>query len=324
MKRRLSAIAAVIAVTTAGCGQLGQDAGGPFPSANVEIMVPAAPGGGWDLTARSMQQVLKEGKLVDQPVEVFNVVGAGGTVGLSQLVNKGKGDAHQWMVTGLVMVGAIVQNKAATDLTQVTPIATLTAEPEVVVVRADSKYRTLKDLLADAGRVKWGGGSVGGTDHLLVGMLAKAAGGTPKNMQYVGYSGGGEAKAGVLSGDVTAAVSGVSEFESLIKSGELRALAVSGATGVTVAGRPVPSIKEAGFEAELMNWRALVAPPGVSDADAKAVGRLVDTLHSSPQWQAILKKQGWTDYYRSGQEAKDFIAGETTRIKKLVAELGLA
>ncbi len=335
MKRRVivAAVAAVVAtvvttVAAAGCGQQSQAGGGSFPSRNVEIMVPAAAGGGWDLTARSMQQVLKAGKLVDRPVEVYNVAGAGGTVGLSQLVNKGKGDSHQWMMTGLVMVGAIEQNKSAADLTEVTPIATLTAEPEVVVVPGKSRYRDLKtlldDLAANPAAIKWGGGSVGGTDHLVVGLLAKAAGVQPRQIQYVGYSGGGEAKAGLLSGDVMAGVSGVSEFQPLIASGELRALAVTGPKGVTVAGKQVPSVKEAGFDVELMNWRALVAAPGISDADTQAVARIIDRMHASPEWQETLKRQGWEDFYRSGPQAREFIAAETTRIKALIGELGLA
>ncbi|MFS8099268.1 tripartite tricarboxylate transporter substrate binding protein [Lentzea alba] len=328
MKPSLKTAAAVTAVVAlSACGQFTDTAGGggaAFPSRNLEIMAPAAAGGGWDLTARAMQSALRDDKLYDKAVEVTNVVGAGGATGLAQLLSKGKGDAHQWMVTGLVMIGATERAKNGSDLTQATPIATLTAEAEAIVVRSDSKYQNIKQLVddfkANPASVKWGGGSAGGSDHLVVGVLAKAAGADVKKIQYVGYSGGGETKAGVLSGDVTAGVAGVSEFKANIDAGQMRLLAVTSPKGANGA----PSLKEAGYDAELMNWRGLVAGPGLSDVDRAAVVALVDRLHSSPKWQETLTKQGWTDFYKKDTEARNFIANETMRISELVKELGLS
>jgi putative tricarboxylic transport membrane protein len=326
-------VAALLAATAAGCTKDtagGGTAGGEvrYPSKTVQLMVPAAPGGGWDLTARTMQQAMTDGKLVDQPVEVYNVTGAAGTIGLAQLVSKNRGDAHHLMVMGLVMVGGVVANKSPVKLDQVTPIATLTAEQEVVVVPAGSKYQNLKQLLddakADPASISWGGGSAGGTDQILVGLLAKAAGADPKAAKYVAYSGGGEAKAALLSGDLTAAVSGQSEFKDLVASGKVRALAVSGATGVDVGGgAPAPTIKEQGYDVELMNWRGIVAPPGIDGPTKEAVTALVDKLHSSEPWKAALQKQGWEDFYKSGDAASAFFTGENQRITTVLTDIGL-
>jgi putative tricarboxylic transport membrane protein len=325
--------AALLAATAAGCEK--DTAGGPgasgevrYPTKTVQLMVPAAPGGGWDLTARTMQQALTEGKLVEQSVEVYNVTGAAGTIGLAQLVGKNRGDAHHLMVMGLVMVGGVVANKSPVKLDQVTPIATLTAEQEVIVVPAASRYQNLKQLLddakADPAAISWGGGSAGGTDQILVGLLAKAAGADPKTAKYVAYSGGGEAKAALLSGDLTAAVSGQSEFQDLVASGKVRALAVSGATGVDVGGgSAVPTIKEQGYDVELMNWRGIVAPPGIDGPTKAAVTALVDRLHSAESWKSALRKQGWEDFYRSGDAAAAFFASENERITTVLTDIGL-
>ncbi|WP_306204951.1 Bug family tripartite tricarboxylate transporter substrate binding protein [Actinoplanes sp. RD1] len=327
-------LAVVLAAGAAGCEK--DTAGGrtesgdvAYPAKTLQLMVPAAPGGGWDLTARTMQKALTDAKLAGgEAVEVYNVTGAAGTIGLAQLVSKNAGDAHHLMVMGLVMVGGVVANKSPVTLDQVTPIATLTAEQEIVVVPASSKYRTLRQLLddakADPASISWGGGSAGGTDQILVGLLGKAAGADPAAMKYVAYSGGGEAKAALLSGDLTAAVSGQSEFKDLVASGKVRALAVSGATGVDVgAGAPATTIKEQGYDVELMNWRGVVAPPGLDAPTEKAVASFVDKLHSSPQWQTALQQQGWEDFYRSGDEAKAYFKSENQRITTVLTEIGL-
>jgi putative tricarboxylic transport membrane protein len=302
-----------------------------YPTKTLQIMAPAGAGGGWDTTARSMQKALQDANLLNgQSAEVRNVTGAGGTVGLAELVTSHKGDAHQLMVTGLVMVGAVVTNKAAVNLTQTTPLALLTAESEVIVVSKDSKYTSLKQLVDDVkanpAAVKWGGGSAGGTDQILVGLLAKAAGADAKAVakQYVPYSGGGEAKAALLSGDISVAVSSTSEFADLVKAGTVRALAVSGAAPEDAgAGTPTQTIKQQGYDVELMNWRGIVAAPGISDGERAALISLIEKLHSSAQWQQTLTEKKWADFYKSGEAAKSFFESETTRITTVLNEIGL-
>lgn len=302
-----------------------------YPTKTLQIMAPAAAGGGWDTTARSMQKALQDANLLNgQSAEVRNVTGAGGTVGLAELVTSHRGNAHQLMVTGLVMVGAVVTNKAAVDLTKTTPLATLTAESEVIVVSKDSKYTSLKQLVDDVkanpASVKWGGGSAGGTDQILVGMLAKAGGADPKAVakQYVPYSGGGEAKAALLSGDISVAVSSTSEFADLVKAGTVRALAVSGAAAEDAgAGTPTQTIKQQGYDVELMNWRGIVAAPGISEGERAAMINLIDKLHSSSQWQQTLADKKWQDFYKSGDAAKSFFDAETARITGILGEIGL-
>ena len=331
MRKILAAL--VIMIMLAGCEK--DTAGGgsgtgevKYPTKTVQLMVPAAPGGGWDLTGRTMQKAFTDGKLIDQSVEVYNVSGAAGTVGLAQLVSKNSGDPHHLMVMGLVMVGGVVANKSPVKLDQVTPIATLTAEQEVIVVPAKSKYTSLKQLMDDAKAnptsINWGGGSAGGTDQILIGLLAKAAGADPKAMKYVAYSGGGESKAALLAGDLTAAVSGQSEFKDLVAAGKARALAVSGSTGVDVGGgSPTKTIKEQGYDVELMNWRGIVAPPGVSDADRQKLIGALDRLHDSKQWKKELEARAWTDAYLSGDGFGGFLKQQDRQVADVLTKLGL-
>ena len=330
--RALCACVVVAAsISVAACGSTagggGAEQGGEYPQGRVSIMAPADPGGGWDETARALQQTIRESKL-GSGAEVYNVPGAGGTLGLSQLVSKQRGRDDQLMVMGLVMLGAVATNESPVGLDQVTPIAALTEEAEAIVVPKDSKYETLADLIEDFKRdpasVSWAGGSAGGTDQLLVGQLAKAVGADPARTKYVAHSGGGEALTAILSGSVDAGVSGVSEFADQVKAGKLRALAVSGETPLDVGGTQVQPITAQGVDVVMTNWRGIVAPPGLSDARRQQVVAFVERLRQSPQWQANLKRFGWTSLETSGNDFNSFLTSEQQRVEQLVTELRLS
>jgi putative tricarboxylic transport membrane protein len=290
----------------------------------LKLIAPANPGGGWDQTARSMQEALQTGNIV-KTVTVENIGGAGGTVGLAQFVDRDKGNGNTLMVNGLVMVGAILTNKSAVTLEQVTPIARLTGEYEVIVVPAASEINTLADLVAkfkaDPGAVAWGGGSAGGTDHILIGLIAKAAGVEGANINYVPFSGGGEALAAILGGHVTAGVSGYSEWAGQIQAGELRALAISSAE--RVPGIDIPTLKEQGVAVDLANWRAVVAPPGIDDGQKQALLQTVDAMVKSDGWKKVLTDKNWLDLYLAGDDFAKFLTAENARITDTLKQIGL-
>lgn len=296
-----------------------------YPTGDLSIMAPAAPGGGWDSTARALQKAIDDDGLTAKNVEVYNVAGAGGTVGLAQLVDQDKGKPDSLMVMGLVMVGAIRTNNAPVDLTRVTPIASLTAEWEAIVVKADSPHKTLADLVAafkaDPKSVSWGGGSAGGTDHILIGLLAKEAGVDPAGINYIAHSGGGEAIDAILSGAVTAGVSGVSEFTDQVAAGTMRFLAIS--ADAKVEGIDAPTIKDAGFNVTLANWRGIVAAPDIDPAARDAAVAFVTKVHDGAAWQATLKEKKWTDFFQPGDEFKTFLGAEITRVEGVLKDIGL-
>ena len=182
----------------------------------------------------------------------------------------------------------------------------------------------VKALKADVGGVSWGGGSAGGTDQLLVGLIAQAAKVDPKKTRYVAYSGGGEAIAGILSGSVDVGISGVAEFDDQVKAGKMRALAVAGQKGIEVGGKPVKSLKELGLDAEIQNWRGIVAPPGLSEEERDAITAWVERLRKTPAWAAEEKRSGWKRFGASGPKFKAYIDSEQKRVRTLAVELGLA
>lgn len=290
----------------------------------LKITAPAGAGGGWDGASRALQQVMTTTGAA-KSVQVVNVPGAGGTVGLAQFVNSAKGDGNQLLTMGITMVGAILTNKSPVDLSTVTPIARLTGDALVVVVPAQSPHKTLKDLAAalktDTSKVVWAGGSAGGADHILAGLVAKAAGGDATKLNYVPFSGGGEALAEMLGGRVTAGVSGYNEFESMIKAGKLRALALS--SGARMAGVDVPTLKEQGLDVELMNWRGVVAGPGISAAQKAALSAAVEKAVKSPEWAAVRKQRGWDDAYLNADAFAATLKSEQVSVKDVLTTIGL-
>lgn len=289
----------------------------------LKIIAPAAPGGGWDQTARSLQQSMTAEKLV-KSAQVINIPGAGGTVGLAQFVNA-KGDGNTLMVNGFVMVGAILLNKSPVNLGQVTPIARLTEETQVIVVPANSPIKDAKDLVAavkkDVARVTFAGGSAGGADHIMAGMFVGASGGDASKVNYVPFSGGGESLAAIMGGRVTAGISGYGEYEGQIKAGRLRAIGVSSPN--RLPGVNVPTFKEQGIDLVLTNWRSVVGAPGLSDAQTRALSELVEKTVKSKAWQEQLKQKGWDNAYLPADTFATFLKNEIVRVGGVLKSLGL-
>jgi putative tricarboxylic transport membrane protein len=291
----------------------------------LKIFVPAAPGGGWDQTARTIEQVLRATGAV-KGVQITNVGGAGGAVGLPQFLNQWKGQGNALMVAGMVMVGAIIANKSPVRLAQATPIARLTGEFLALVVPAQSTFASAKDfaaaLKADPTKVPVAGGSAGGSDHILVGMIAKAVGVAPSKVSYVAFAGGGPATAALLGNQVAAGISGYGEFAEQVKAGKLRVLAVS--SDKRQEDIAAPTLKEEGIDVELFNWRGVFAPPGVNDAQRKAMIALMEKMTATPQWAEACKTREWTQITLLGDDFKAFLETETARIEGILKELGLA
>jgi putative tricarboxylic transport membrane protein len=288
----------------------------------LKMMIPANPGGGWDQTGRNLAAAMQSAKLVSG-VQFDNKGGAAGTIGLAQFVNSAKGDPNAVMIGGMVMVGGIILNKSPVNLSQVTPIARLTSEWEVIVVPANSPHKTMADLVkafkADPGKVSWGGGSAGGTDHILIGLIAKEVGVQPSRINYVPFKGGGEAIAAILGGHVTAGVSGLGEFQEQIKSGKMRALAQSAPKKI----EGIASLKEQGINVELGNWRGIFGGPGLNPQQRDALVKLVQSATETPAWKATLEKLGWEGWFLGGDAYAKFLKEDEQRIAAIMESLAL-
>ncbi|GAA1421587.1 tripartite tricarboxylate transporter substrate binding protein [Agrococcus citreus] len=294
---------------------------------DVSVIAPADPGGGWDQTAREVSRVLTESGLVGSaPVE--NIGGAGGTVGLASLATET--DASTLMVMGSVMVGAVETNASENRIEDMTPIAKLTEEPLVIVVPADSEYESLQDLLdaivAEGQGVAVTGGSAGGIDHILAGLLLTEGGveaaEVPTTLNYIANSGGGEALTMLLGGTVQAGISGVGEFSESVLAGDLRALAVSSEEPAE-ALPDVPTIQDEGIDVTVTNWRGVIAPGDISDEERTALIDLVTELHDQEAWTEALSTKGWTDAFMTGDEFDAFLAEDITLTQETLRTIGL-
>ena len=293
-----------------------------FAAGPLMIVAPAAPGGGWDQTARALQQAFVSVD-PDTSVQVDNVPGAAGTIGLARFVSGERGNPEALLVMGLVMLSAITTNHAPVTLAETTPIARLTGEPEVIVVPAASPLKSLNDLLAafrtSPESVSWGGGSAGGTDDLLVRLLAETLGIAPSRVNYIAFAGGGPALAALLGGQVTAGVSGYSEFAGQIDAGALRALAIS---SPSTAGRTIaPTLRAQGIDLEFANWRGIVAAPGLTDVERDRLAAQLARVATSEAWRTILARNGWDDMFLAGAPFRQFLIAEQRRIDAVLARL---
>jgi putative tricarboxylic transport membrane protein len=297
----------------------------PARAADYKIIVPAAPGGGYDQLGRAVGQAMQGAKLAGR-VQIVNVGGAGGTIGLAQLINGHKGDGDALMVTGKGMVSAVYINKSPVTLTQATPIARLTGEYEILVVATDSKLQSMADLVAmykaNPGSVSWGGGLAGGVDQLTAGMIVQAIGGELGKFNYVAFNSGGEVLAQTMGRHLTVGLGGYNEFAAQVASGKLRALAITAPK--RLEGVNIPTLKEQGIDVEFVNWRGLMAAPGISDAQRQALTKAVADMAKSDGWKATVKKNEWLDLYMGGDEFKAYVEAEQKTVLKTVTDLGLA
>jgi putative tricarboxylic transport membrane protein len=293
------------------------------PIPQLRLIAPAAPGGGWDQTARAMQHALqREGLARLVPVE--NIPGAAGTIGLARFIGAERGRGDVLMVSGLIMLGGIVTHQSPVTLGDVVPIARLTGEYEVIAVPAASPLRSLDDLItvfkAQPGSISWGGGSAGGSDQILAGLVADAVGVEPKQVNYIAFSGGGESMSAILGGTVSVGINGYAEFAPHLEAGTLRGLAIS--SGERLPGVDIPTLREQGVNVEFENWRSLVAPPGITPADRAHLESVMRALVQSPAWRESLARYRWLDRYLDGDVFARFVETEEERVRSILKKLG--
>jgi putative tricarboxylic transport membrane protein len=296
--------------------------------AKLTLVAPAAAGGGWDLVARESQQALRSNGIVNN-VQVVNVPGAAGTIGLSQL-SRQDGVPTTMMVTGTVMLGGIVRNDSPVALSGMTPIARLAEDFEVIVVPADSPFQTLGELLdawrADPAAMPIGGGSAGGIDHMVAAQLAREAGIDPAQIRYAAYAGGGELTINLLStapGTPDVGISGYNDFRDMIAEGRLRTLMV--VAPERLQGLDAPTAAEAGYPAvDLVNWRGYVAPAGLADTEQQELVEVVTEMVETEHWQSAVERNRWKETFLTGDEFGSFITEEEQRVKTILQDLGLA
>ena len=293
-------------------------------AANLKMMIPANPGGGWDTTGRALGKALVEAGAAAS-VSYDNKGGAAVAIGLAQFVGANKGDANAMLTMGAVMLGGIITGKPPVSLSQATPLARITSEYNVFVLPAESKFKTMKDVVEqmkkDPGSVKWGGGSRGSTEHIAAAMIAREVGVDPSKINYVAFRGGGEAIAAILGGNVTVGGSGYSEFAEYITTGKMRPIAVT--SDVRLKGRDVPTLKEQGINVVIGNWRGVYGAPGISAEQRKGLIEMIVKATKTKSWAESLEKNGWTSAMLTGAEFETFVDNEFASLRAVMAKSGM-
>lgn len=320
--RLVFAVVAVASIATATAFSFASGSSGADPRANLTLIAPAGVGGGWDSFAREQQQAMRAESVVNN-VQVVNIPGAGGTIGLAAFVEQDQDT--QLLATGAAMLGGIVINDSPLNLNDVRPIARVAEDYSVFIVPQDSPYSTARDLAeawsAEPKKVRFTGGSAGSIDHLLVTQFAQALKIPGKNITYIPKSGGGEAMQTILAGTADVAVTGYNEVADQIEAGRIKALAVSAPK--RLAGTDIPTFEEEGYAVNLVNWRGFVAAPGVSDEQFEQLRAIVKETSSTAKWKDALARNRWVDSYLDGPELQAFLKEDQERTAALIKELGL-
>lgn len=290
----------------------------------VHFLIGTNPGGGYDQTARSLAQAMIDAGAARSASFDYKG-GAGGTIALAHFVSTHRSESNAMLVTGAVMVGAIVQNRPPATLAQATPIARLFYEYNVFAVPPSSPIRTMKDVIdllkRDPAAVKWGGGSRGSVDQISIARIARIAGINPARINYLPFQGGGEVSAAIAGGHVTIGTSGWNELAPLIRAGKLRAIAITAPE--RVAGNPTPTLKEQGVDVEISNWRGVYGAPGLSAEQRRSLTRAVTLAVRQKSWIEALVTNGWTPALLTGADFDQFVDSEHVRIESAMRDVGL-
>lgn len=297
-----------------------------YPSRGLSILAPGSVGGGWDARARGMSAALTGCEIIDEDVTVTNKPGAGGAIGLARMVGR-SGDPYQLMTMDTVtMAGGAVQNDSPVSLSSLTPIAGLTVSPSVIVVPARSPYRDLKSVMAAMKRnpkgMSWVGGSLGGPDHITVASLAKARGIPVKKITYVPTGGGGEVLNLLLSGASKVGMSTLTEIRPQIEAGKLRVLAISG--DERPEGLDAPTLKDLGYGgASVVSTGGVMAPPGLSDGERRAIVAMVDRMRRTSCWKRTLKQNDWKAVWLPDTRFGTLIDRQQKQVAQVLNDVGL-
>jgi putative tricarboxylic transport membrane protein len=293
-------------------------------AANLKMLIPANPGGGWDSTGRALGKAMQEAGGASA-VSYDNKGGAAGALGLAQFVNASKGDPNAVMVMGAVMLGGLITAKAPVSLSQATPLARLTSEYNVFVLPEASPLKTMKDVVEqlkkDPASVKWGGGSRGSTEHIAAAMLAREIGVDASKINYVAFRGGGEAVAAILGNNVTVGGSGYSEFQQYIESGKMKPIAIT--SPARLKGLNIPTMKEQGYNVEIGNWRGVYGAPGITPEQRKTLIDVIVKATKTKAWSEAMEKNNWTAALLTGKEFEEFVDREFASLRATMVKAGM-
>lgn len=316
---------AVFAATASSC--LAQ-AGAWKPSKNVEIIVGVGPGGGVDRTARMVQKIIQDKRLLEVTATVVNKPGGGTTIAQAYL-NQHAGDAHYFEISAASLLTNHIIGRSPHSFNDFTPIAMLYDEYIGFAVNADSPLKSGADLLQalknDPESLPIGiATSAGNTNHIAVGLAAKRAGGDVKKLRVVVFGSGGESMTALLGGHVGLVVTPSANAIRHMQGGRMRVLAVAAPQRLSGALAVVPTWKELGVDIVVANWRPVVGPRGLSSTQVAFWEEVFARITRSEEWKNEIEKAGGVNHYMNSRELKKYFETQHAAFKAILTDLGLA
>ncbi|HMM19750.1 MAG TPA: tripartite tricarboxylate transporter substrate binding protein [Selenomonadales bacterium] len=322
----------VTMVLAAGCGGEKKEAASgesKAPTKPITIIAPNGAGSGWDLTARSVAQVLTEKKFVTVPMPVENRAGGGGVVALSHMVENLKGNDQNLIVYSPPLLLVNLNGQTKYSYKDLTPIARLFSDYELFGVYKDSKFHSLDEVMdalkKDPKSVKIGGASAPGSmDHLAFMMAASKKGVNIKEVPYISFQSGGELTAALLGGSIDVISTSVGDTLGQLEAGNVRALAVTSPERLKdprVAN--VPTLKEVGIDETFEVWRGIFGPPNMPEGTKKYLTEAIEKMAKSDEWLAICKKYSWVPTYQPGDQFGKYLDDQNKLMGDLLRGMNL-
>ncbi|WP_142848836.1 tripartite tricarboxylate transporter substrate binding protein [Telmatospirillum sp. J64-1] len=295
------------------------------PTRPVEYIAPANPGGGWDTLVRSTARVIQEEKLAPVNFAAINIPGGGGAIAWAQIAAD-RGNPHKLFAASPPLILIPLSGRSRVTHQDFTPIARLITDYSIILVTKDSPFQTVNDLfdaMRDDPTISIGGGSAPGSmDHISIASAASAAGLQPNQINYIAFSGGGEAMVSLLGGHVRAVITGAGESQAQLAGGELRALAVSSPERMAILP-DVPTFREQGIDYTFDIWRGIMGTP---DMPAEAVAYYQDMyarMMESESWAKTRDQLGWIDAYQNSEDFARFLDEQQAQFRAVLGELGM-
>lgn len=330
LKRHLMSRGSVVLRAAATAMLIGATAGAALasdwkPTQPVEFIAPANPGGGWDTLVRTAARVIQQEKLADQSFATINVPGGGGAVAWAQLAAQ-KGNEHKLFATSPPIILVPLSGASRFGHQDFTPIARLITDYSILLVRADSPYQSANDLFeaikTRPGLSVGGGSAPGSMDHISVASAASVAGLNAAQLNYIAFSGGGEAMTNLLGGHVEAVITGAGEAMAQLQGDDVRAIAVS-APERMAALPDVPTYKEQGIDYTFDIWRGVMGPPDMPEAAVKYYEDLFARMLQTESWASARDQLGWIDAYQNGAEFGAFLDAQNEQFSSVLKDIGL-
>ncbi|SER49436.1 putative tricarboxylic transport membrane protein [Vreelandella subterranea] len=323
--KRLSVLALPFAAFSAIAGQV--QAQEWTPDGSVEFIAPANPGGGWDTLVRTMSRVIQQEELADENYAAINVPGGGGAVAWAQIA-RDEGNPQKLFATSPPMILVPLAGASRYDHTDFTPVARLITDYSIVLVDADSDYQTLEDLLnameEDPGLSVGGGSAPGSMDHISIAGLASAAGLDAAAVNYIPFSGGGDAMTNLMGGHIEAVITGAGESVGQLGEGsQLRALGVSSEERLGGELAEIPTYKEQGVDYTFDIWRGVMGTPDMPEEAVSYYENLFAEMLETDGWQEARDQLGWLDAYQDSEAFGAFLDDQQALFSNVLSELGL-